>query len=227
MSTCWRDWLSYLGRGVPRVARPHSSSLPSHSASVIKTWFSMGGLVCAWRRRQWQHRDRNATRKGIPANADCRGGVFATRRFPRPPRHHAHPMPGAPSTHGAPRFLSRRGTPRRYVLRETGELGCKPPYSKRETAAKGQYGVKLLGGFSLLARNEVSIMQSHFSKSVVPYRDKDFYPLARLAIARLVGAVPSVASARPNQCSVAILSMSHRLRGACQGCNAERRESHA
>ena len=25
--------------------------------------------------------DRNA----IPANADCRGGVFATRRFPRPP----------------------------------------------------------------------------------------------------------------------------------------------
>jgi len=70
-------------------------------------------------------------------------------------------------------------------------------------------------------------MQSHFSKSVVPYRDKDFYPLARLAIARLVGAVPSVASARPNQCSVAILSMSHRLRGACQGCNAERREANA
>ena len=24
-------------------------------------------------------------RNGIPANADCRGGVFATRRFPRPP----------------------------------------------------------------------------------------------------------------------------------------------
>ncbi len=27
-----------------------------------------------------RHLDRN----GIPANADCRGGVFAMRRFPRP-----------------------------------------------------------------------------------------------------------------------------------------------
>ena len=70
------------------------------------------GMVCAWR-RQWRHRDRNATRKGIPANADCRGGVFAARRFPRPP------PPPCPSH--ALRFLSRRGTPRRYILRETGE----------------------------------------------------------------------------------------------------------
>ena len=38
-----------------------------------------------------RHWDRNA----IPANADCRGGVFATRRFPRPPSSHrlpAHPI---------------------------------------------------------------------------------------------------------------------------------------
>ena len=34
--------------------------------------------------RQWRHVDRDATRNGIPANAYCRGGVFATRRFPRP-----------------------------------------------------------------------------------------------------------------------------------------------
>ena len=33
-------------------------------------------------------------RKGIPANADCRGGVFATRRFPRPstPQTDTHTM---------------------------------------------------------------------------------------------------------------------------------------
>ena len=35
-------------------------------------------------------------------------------------------------------------------------------------------------------------------------RESHFYPLARLAIAFSVGAVPSAASARPNQCRVAI-----------------------
>ena len=78
-----------LNRRIPKGAaakgRPPPGTRPSHSTSVIKTWFSMGGMARAWRQRQWQHRDRNATRKGIPANTDCRGGVFATRRFPRPP----------------------------------------------------------------------------------------------------------------------------------------------
>ena len=65
---------------VPSVA----SARPPPSASVIKTRVSMGGMVRAWRRRQWRHLNRNTTRNGIPANADCRGGGFATRRFPRP-----------------------------------------------------------------------------------------------------------------------------------------------
>ncbi len=74
-----------IPKGAAAKGRPPPGTRPSHSASVIKTWFSMGGMARAWRQRQWQHRDRNATRKGIPANTDCRGGVFATRRFPRPP----------------------------------------------------------------------------------------------------------------------------------------------
>ena len=74
--------------------------------------------------------DRNA----IPANADCRGGVFATRRFPRPSYspYAKIPPPAAPAAQNRPRgdtldgyggaaplivprcFESRRGTPRRY-----------------------------------------------------------------------------------------------------------------
>ena len=73
----------YSKRETAAKGRPPPGIHPSHSTSVIKTWFSMGGMARAWR-RQWQHRDRNATHNGIPANADCRGGVFATRRFPRP-----------------------------------------------------------------------------------------------------------------------------------------------
>jgi len=39
---------------------------------------------------------------GMPRNASCRGGVFATRRFPRPPTpHHTH----------AKIPIKRRGTP--------------------------------------------------------------------------------------------------------------------
>ena len=83
----------YSKRETATKGRPPPGIHPSHSTSVIKTWFSMGGMARAWRRRQWRHRDRNAMRKGIPANADCRGGVFATRRFPRHPLPHAHPMP--------------------------------------------------------------------------------------------------------------------------------------
>ena len=44
---------------------------------VIKTGGSMGGTVCAWRRRQWALLGCNADRNDIPAIADCRGGVFA------------------------------------------------------------------------------------------------------------------------------------------------------
>ena len=45
-----------------------------------KTHVSLRGMVYAWRRWQRAAFGRNADRK-----ADCRGGVFAMRRFPRPP----------------------------------------------------------------------------------------------------------------------------------------------
>jgi len=52
-------------------------------------------MVCAWRRRNGWHLERNADRDSLPATPDCRGGVFATRRFPRPSPH-VSPCPPFP-----------------------------------------------------------------------------------------------------------------------------------
>ena len=56
---------------------------------------------------------------------------------------------------------------------------------------------------------EISIKQFHFSKTITNRhscglcrRESHFYQFSRLAIARLVGEVPSNASALPNQRSV-------------------------
>ena len=92
--------------------------------------------------------------------------------------------------------LSRRGTPRRYVPRETGESVLNRRIQNgrpRQKACTGSIFLKE----AFLEGKEFLITRFHFSKIVVPHRDKDFCPLARLAIARLVGAVPSGASARP------------------------------
>ena len=72
------------------LRRPHgfynAASLPSHSPfPLMPMWSQMvvGGI----------------RRNGIPANADCRGGVFATRRFPRPIPPHTCFLP---SSNGRP-----------------------------------------------------------------------------------------------------------------------------
>ena len=64
------------------ITTRRTASLPSHSPfPLMPMWSQMvvGGI----------------RRNGIPAHANCRGGVFATRRFPRPPpppHRHAYTM---------------------------------------------------------------------------------------------------------------------------------------
>ena len=62
--------------------------------SPCVAWYAHGG-------GNGRHWDRNA----IPANADCRGGVFATRRFPRPSYspYAKIPPPTAPAAQTRPR----------------------------------------------------------------------------------------------------------------------------
>ena len=50
-----------------------------------------------------------------------------------------------------------------------GRIGFKPPYSKRENAAKGPYG-SIFFGLSFPSGKPLSITQFHFSKNVVPRR---------------------------------------------------------
>ena len=69
---------------------------------------------------QWQH---PAT--AIPANADCRGGVFAARRFPRPPQY-TYTMPPTET----PVFITTRHAASLQKSNRSPRLslgGCAPP----------------------------------------------------------------------------------------------------
>ena len=114
--------------------------------------------------------------------------------------HHLRP-------HGHQRERRRRITTRRAAsLRppRTGRIGFKPPYSQKGPRRKTRRGQSFIGAF--LTGREVSITQFRFSKTVAMRRacevcrmESHFYQFSRLAIALLVGEVPSAASARPNQ----------------------------
>ena len=67
-----------------------AASLSSHSPfPLMPTWAQM--MVYA-----------ACVASPSPQTPDCRGGVFATRRFPRPPPRHTHTMPTPPRAHQCP-----------------------------------------------------------------------------------------------------------------------------
>ena len=133
--------------------------------SVASALPNQRGVIEAIDSHRWRHAAAmGAMRRAMPSppTPDCRGGVFATRRFPRPPgRPCARTIPTS-RPHRSPQWAqwvhlrprgdqrerrrggSRRGAPRRYVLRETGEsvLNRRIP--------KGNRGERPVGGQSFI-----------------------------------------------------------------------------
>ena len=77
-----------------------------------------------------------------PMEGAAGGGIFALRRS-RPYRRHGGESDATLTIIYAHAEINRNGSEayndasRRYVLREIGRISFRPPYSKRETAAKG------------------------------------------------------------------------------------------
>ena len=106
---------------VPSVA----SALPSRAASLRPPRNGRIGL-----------KPRHLERNDIPATPDCRGGVFATRRFPRPP-----PTPATIAAY-PPRALQiphkRCGTPKRSrrMVRAGTRCARHLPYQERNSKSR-------------------------------------------------------------------------------------------
>ena len=156
-------------------------------------------------------------REGIRAWGTGRAGKSS--RKPRRPRPYSRalagislrskyvhcPRPWRPANFITTRHAASLRPPR------NGRIGLNRRIPKGGTLQEARMGSIFIGGFFLLARKSVSIMQSHFSKTVAMRRAASLWGqktasllIGESAIAISVGAVPSVASARPNSAASVI-----------------------